>query len=120
MMNFIKRNDNFFVEGFTDKGYKIYFVEIPQDKIFFYEPNNLNIIMQANNDIIITHKPTRIVLYSNIIFSSRMIEKIEKYHIIKIIGLCNNNQQIIAYPIAGFNYDRLKDILSDFTDKSGL
>lgn len=112
MIDFIKKQDNYFIEGLTKKGSHIYFVEIPENKLNFHIQHP-----STNNSV---KAPTQLVIYSNITISDKMLQELNQSCIIKVIELCNRNQQIVAYPLTGFNYNKLKKLLFEFTEKFSL
>ncbi len=117
MINFIKQQDNYFIEGITNRGNQIYFVEVPENKLIFQENEHSK---HSSENLKGKGEPTRIVIYSNITISDKMKEAISESKILKIVQFCNRNQQIVAHPLKGFNYDKLKKALTDFTDKFNL
>lgn len=121
-MEFKKDKNSLFLEGTTKKGNTISFVPVPIDSLIIYNEDNANALAyrdQGTKYFVDIPKPTRLVLYSNFEFTTKMIDELEKSRIIAVIERCNN-RQIIAYALFAFDFDKLKKVLFDLAQKFEL
>lgn len=98
MIRFTKKEDNLFTEGVTAKGNNIFFVQ--------------------NETLGLPHNTTTssIVIYSSIYFTNEMKEKLKESKIFRIGSFCNEHKQFTIYPLANFDYGKLKELFAEFVE----
>lgn len=113
-MHFIKKEGELFITGTTDKGYSIAYVPVPEDKLVFANPNENSFSIKAL-DGTIKHAPTptRLVFYCNFSITMPMMDFLENSDILYDLHLSNENRQITAYPLPGFDYLKMKELIID-------
>lgn len=120
-MNFKKPKDCLFMTGSTLRGNSISFVPISDERIIFYKPEDEGLIWEKKKDEETTiRKHTKIILYCNFTITTSMADLLENSKVIKVESFSNKTKQILLYPLYGFEFEKLTDILFDLSVKFNL
>lgn len=123
-MNFIKKPGDCFMIGTTPRNKTISFVPAPEDRLTIYDPQKDQNISSVDTYIgrnkIEEIKPSVITLYLNFEVTTPMIEELESSKIIQVQGTRNERRQVELYPLFGFNFEKLKEVLYDLSVKFKL
>lgn len=124
-MEFRKKKDSLFTEGMTKSGHSIAYVLVKEDKLVFFGSEKDNIIEELVKNkgeryYTKVKQPTRLVFYCNFALTMAMAKELEQSKILHVDSLSNENQQIIAHPVFGFDYMKLENILASFAEKFNL
>ncbi|MBD8349383.1 hypothetical protein [Dysgonomonas sp. HGC4] len=120
-MEFKKKKDSLFTEGTTKNGHSIAYVFIDDANIVFFDPSKPELIKEKGDKHFREVKPpTRLVFYCNFEITTSMASELEQSKILMVDSLSNENKQIIAYPLFGFNYSKLENVLASLAEKYNL
>lgn len=121
-MEFRKRTNSLFTDAMTQKRSIISYVVVSDDKLVFHENKQSEEFIKEKGEKNFSEvkQPTRLVFYCNFKLTTAMADELERSKILHIDSLSNENRQIIAYPLFGFDYLKLADILIDLCKKFNL
>lgn len=123
-MNFIKKAGDCFMIGTTAQNNTISFVPIPEDRLTIYDPQKDQNVDSVDTYIVRNKieevKPTVITLYFNFEVTTPMIQELESSKIVLVQGTRNERMQIELYPLFGFDFEKLKEVLYDLSVKFKL
>lgn len=111
-ISFVKKEDSLFMVGKTTSGKEIGFVMGNEARIVCVDPES---IIDPEDQ-----EATKMVFYCNFGISMRMMDFIENYEILCDLELTNYRQQLSAYPLIGFDYEKLFNMFTDLVTEFNL
>lgn len=123
-MNFIKKAGDCFMIGVTAQNNTISFVPVAEERLTIYDPQKDQSIVSVDTYIgrnkIEEVKPTVITLYCNFEVTTPMIQELERSKIVQVQGTRNERMQVELYPLFGFDFKKLKEVIYDLSVKFNL
>lgn len=123
-MNFSKQPGDLFTIGRTLKNNNISFADVPEDKLTILDPkkdkNTNSVATFVGRNKINEVKPSVITIYCSFEMTSQMIDILEKSKIVQVQNTRNNRKQVELYPLFGFSFNKLQEVLNDLSSRFEL